>query len=362
MSFGYGGGNNNGNVLSQSVTRGASVGAQHYRYDGVNRLTIAAEGAAPAQDDLCPQGAAWCRDYDLDAYGNRAIVGASGQALKMATPTALGQFAVSNNRISAGGYDEAGNVTALAHVGVMAYDANNKMTAFDNGVSGLAGAGTYVYDGLGQRVQRTAATAERTETTTYVYDAFGKLAAEYSTAPPTSAGGTYYRTTDHLGSTRLVTRADGTCKVWQDFYPFGERILGNASTGRESWTCYGGAGTDPFEQEFTAKERDGESGLDYFGARYFSASLGRFTGPDVPFLDQSPTDPQSWNLYGYVVNRPLLFIDIDGGRKVVLVTQVRQVFRPIQTVSHPLFTMNRFSSTAITKNQHRRGGSGSQFL
>ena len=79
-----------------------------------------------------------------------------------------------------------------------------------------------------------------------------------------------------------------------------------------SWTCYGGAGTDPFEQEFTGKERDDESDLDYFGARYFSASLGRFTGPDAPFLDQWEQDPQSWNLYGYVRNNPLVFVDPNG--------------------------------------------------
>jgi RHS repeat-associated protein len=67
----------------------------------------------------------------------------------------------------------------------------------------------------------------------------------------------------------------------------------------------------------TAKERDQESGLDYFGARYFGSSLGRFTSPDVPLLDQSPADPQSWNLYGYVRNNPLVFIDPSGRSTVV---------------------------------------------
>lgn len=48
--------------------------------------------------------------------------------------------------------------------------------------------------------------------------------------------------------------------------------------------------------EFTGKERDAETGLDYFGARYFSGAQGRFTSPDEPLLDQHPEDPQSWNL------------------------------------------------------------------
>jgi len=73
---------------------------------------------------------------------------------------------------------------------------------------------------------------------------------------------------------------------------------------------------DP-RQKFTGKERDTESGLDYFGARYFSAAQGRFTSPDwsekpepVPYADLE--DPQTLNLYGYVRNNPLAKADADG--------------------------------------------------
>jgi RHS repeat-associated protein len=64
--------------------------------------------------------------------------------------------------------------------------------------------------------------------------------------------------------------------------------------------------------KFTGKERDAESGLDYFGARYMSAAQGRFTSPDEPLIDQYPGDPQSWNLYSYVRNNPLNAIDPSG--------------------------------------------------
>jgi RHS repeat-associated protein len=67
----------------------------------------------------------------------------------------------------------------------------------------------------------------------------------------------------------------------------------------------------------TGKERDAESGLDYFGARYYGSSMGRFMSPDwdsdpdvVPFADLS--NPQSLNLYGYVGNNPLGGTDPDG--------------------------------------------------
>lgn len=72
---------------------------------------------------------------------------------------------------------------------------------------------------------------------------------------------------------------------------------------------------DSVEQKFTGKIRDGESGLDYFGERYYSSLHGRFTSPDKPFADQDIVEPQSWNLYSYVRNNPLKYID-DFGDKI----------------------------------------------
>jgi RHS repeat-associated protein len=62
----------------------------------------------------------------------------------------------------------------------------------------------------------------------------------------------------------------------------------------------------------SGKERDAETGLDYFGARYYSGAMGRWTSPDEPFADQHPEDPQSWNLYAYVRNNPLSHFDTTG--------------------------------------------------
>src|SRR5580698_10548013 len=68
---------------------------------------------------------------------------------------------------------------------------------------------------------------------------------------------------------------------------------------------------------YTGKERDTESGLDYFGARYYSSNMGRWMSPDwadkpeaVPY--SSLDNPQSLNLYGYVYNNPLSRADADG--------------------------------------------------
>ena len=64
--------------------------------------------------------------------------------------------------------------------------------------------------------------------------------------------------------------------------------------------------------KFTAKKRDNETGLDYFGARYYSAPLGRFISPDPLMASAKASNPQSWNRYTYTFNNPLRFIDPDG--------------------------------------------------
>lgn len=63
----------------------------------------------------------------------------------------------------------------------------------------------------------------------------------------------------------------------------------------------------------TGKERDSESGNDYFGARYYASTMGRFMSPDPSgLLAQHPEDPQSWNMYVYARNNPLINIDPNG--------------------------------------------------
>lgn len=69
----------------------------------------------------------------------------------------------------------------------------------------------------------------------------------------------------------------------------------------------------PPTARFSGKERDAESGLDYFGARYFSSPQGRFTSPDpLYFQAEMLSDPQRFNLYAYTRNNPLKFVDPTG--------------------------------------------------
>lgn len=63
---------------------------------------------------------------------------------------------------------------------------------------------------------------------------------------------------------------------------------------------------------FTGKERDAESGNDYFDARYYSSSMGRMMSPDPSNIGANPVNPQTWNMYSYGLNNPLRVTDPTG--------------------------------------------------
>jgi RHS repeat-associated protein len=78
----------------------------------------------------------------------------------------------------------------------------------------------------------------------------------------------------------MVTKADGTVHKNHDYLPFGDEI-GSGTAGRDTTFPGSQYPHSPTGQslEFTSKERDAETGLDYFGARYMSSAQGRFTSP-----------------------------------------------------------------------------------
>jgi len=266
-----------------------------------------------------------------DPWANGWVSNNSGLITNSFTPTASTNFDGANHLLTGGAsyLDPSniltGNQTVIGGY-TLTYDAENRVSS-----SAIGGhTTTYVYDGNGHRVMKSTGTAA----TTYVYDAMNQLIAEYGT-PSAVDTGTKYVSVDHLGSTRLVTDTSSPTpnqEICYDFLPFGE-LIPSGTDGRSG--CYGSTAT-PLTQKFTGKERDAESGLDWFSGsvdqnnydgtqflgsafasgRYFSSAQGRFTSPDMPLLDQDPSNPQSWNLYGYVRNNPLSNIDPTGRRGV----------------------------------------------
>jgi RHS repeat-associated protein len=115
---------------------------------------------------------------------------------------------------------------------------------------------------------------------------------------------------DHLGTPRMVIDLTGSLSGVKrhDYFPFGEDVPGDL-VGRTPQRGYVG---DQIRQQFTGYERDDETGLDYARARYYGAALGRFTGPDNFLNDTYAYDPASWNLYAYVKNNPLRYVDPTG--------------------------------------------------
>jgi RHS repeat-associated protein len=88
---------------------------------------------------------------------------------------------------------------------------------------------------------------------------------------------------------------------------FGQEIQSGVGVRTSVWGA-----SDNVNQKFTGQERDAETNLDFFQARYLSSGLGRFMSPDPGNAGADLTNPQSWNGYAYVLNNPLNLIDPSG--------------------------------------------------
>jgi RHS repeat-associated protein len=285
---------NNGNLRATMLgygTGGTTTSInfnETFTYDGVNRLTGVTDDGG------------WSRTFGYDQYGNMWVPSTTGIPLQGGTVATVNNYDAASNRINGASYDAAGNLTSFTG-SALTYDAENRITsATQSGIGSMF----YYYDGAGRRVQEVSTYSTEK---VFVYDVFGQLSAEYSVGMPAPPCTTCYIATDHLGSTRLVTDQSGNTVGRHDFLPFGEEIAAN-SGGRDDTF-----GTQDFvNQKFTGQERDAETGLDFFHARYFSAALGRFNSPDPANVGADLFKPQSWNGYTYVNNNPLTLIDPTG--------------------------------------------------
>ena len=126
--------------------------------------------------------------------------------------------------------------------------------------------------------------------------------ASVSPAKTFPGNSVFYYFSDHLKTASVITDSAGTIKADSDYYPWGGELQF--------------VNNDSNHYKFTGKERVSETGLDYFGARYYSNALARFVSADwstvpetVPYADF--TNPQTLNLYRYPSN-PESYPDRDG--------------------------------------------------
>ena len=258
----------------------------------------------------------------------------------------LAVYSDGQNQLAPAGYsyDGAGDVSYDGS-NQYVYDAEGRICAvYKIPYLGIGGWIVYVYDAAGNRVAKgqltnpnpsfpcdiTNASNGYVPETGYVVGPSGEQLTEVAWAnngwnqwnhTNVYAGGKQIATYDPVGlhlyiddplGTRRVQVAGsgaspGTIEATYQSLPFGDGLTPTFAPGYNG----GPFGLGPTENHFTGKERDTESGNDFFFARYYGSAVGRFVSPDSG-VDQDEGNPQSWNLYSYVQNNPLSRVDEDG--------------------------------------------------
>lgn len=336
----------NSNILAYND---AVMGKWTFGYDNSNRASSgnALSGPIPSQ-----YGAYLCWNYD--SFGNRLTQVISGQSFSISNGSTCQSNGVvsqtwenydGGNRITntnAPGYsanlsyDSSGNIVNDGK-NVYLYDAEGRVCAVQAppAVPGMPNVMLqYIYDGDGRRVGKGTISSWNCNTDTNgfvqtvayvdgpdgmqmtelnrdasgsmawlhtnVYAA-GRLIATYqndNNATTPLSGNLHFSLNDWLGTKRVQTASDGSFENSWINLPFGESQAGTQ--------------LDSTENHFTGKERDLESGLDYFGARYYSSAQGRWLSPEYSMNSAIMELPQTWNKYAYVYNRPTYATDPDG--------------------------------------------------
>jgi RHS repeat-associated protein len=257
----------------------AQLGSWTYAYDSLGRLTSAASGSTEL--------------FGYDALGRMTSSTRQGA---MTYGNGLHLHAVTGAGGNTYGYDANGNMTSGAGR-TITYDGGGRpISIFYGGLTT-----TIAYDALGQRVQKSSPNGTivyvggiyelRNGSAVKHYFAGGSRMARRSTAD-----GLVFLHNDHLGSVRLATNTAGAEVRRLGYSPYGVQI---SSTG-----------TAIVNHRYTGQEVDDETGLQYYRARYYDPSLGRFIQPDTIVPDAN--NPQDLDPYAYAYNSPTNFNDPSG--------------------------------------------------
>ncbi len=183
------------------------------------------------------------------------------------------------------------------------YDHNGKRIKVEE-----AGKVVYhVFNYLGQEIYEDNLTTN--QQTLYVY-ALGKLIGKKDMHLAAGAGDgpvevedKYYYHQDNLGSTVMMTDESGQVVFEQDYTPFGQTLYQPGTVAKPTSGVEPGFG-------YTGQREEADIGLYYYNARYYDPEIGRFTREDE--YQGDITRPQTLNLYSYVLQNPLKYVDPDG--------------------------------------------------
>lgn len=298
-----------GNMLSKKDLH-RQAKSEVYGYDALNRLTSFKQGQITTGVEI-PNPMKQVQ-YNLDALGNRTTMTVNGVTTNYTANNMNAYTAVTGMALQ---YDDNGNMTGDG-THTYQYNYNNRLISVDNGITA-----TYKYDALNRRIQKVV--VEPVETTTNYYYC-GDQAIEERNAPDIvqatylfgisvddvlqmqRGGNTYYYHKNHLGSVISLTNATGNLVERYEYDPYGQPLFFDATDNALSQSAVGNVIL------FTGRDYDFETGLYYYRARTMHPGLGRFMQHDpLMYLD-------GLNLYSYVGNMPLNYVDIFGLYRIVI--------------------------------------------
>jgi RHS repeat-associated protein len=321
------------------------MGAWSFQYDTLNRLVAAQNTATtPASGQFAnsAQYAGYFVCWSYDAFGNRTSQSMSTTPCSgNPTPASWAHYNQNNQMTSTSqapggvGYDPSGDVTYDGQNQYL-YDAEGRLCAVaSTPVPSMTVLTGYLYDADGTRVAKGTITSWScdptangfTTTNDYVLGPGGEQVTEMGmggASDGSATTGLVWQHSNVWAAGKLLATYDNNGLHFYLDDPLGTRRVQTDYEGVVEQSCaslpYGdgeSCGPTPTEHLFTGKERDSESGNDYFEARYYSSAMGRFMSPDwsakeepVPYAKMD--DPQSLNLYAYVMNNPMDRTDPSG--------------------------------------------------
>ena len=206
-------------------------------------------------------------------------------------------------------YDQNGNMTtgfdftdpSNVAARTITYDADNLPTQIQYTKGGITATNDYLYDGNGARWKKAVQGGGVTYYIGSHYEVSGGTATLYIFAGRTrivqiKGANKHYFHKDHLGSSTKMSDASGAGVETAEYMAFGHM-----------WEH---SGSPISNYKYTDQELDPETGLYFYGARYYDPVIGRFISADA--IVQAPTNPQTLNRYSYCMNNPLIYIDPTG--------------------------------------------------